>query len=339
MKIFVKLFLMLSISILISNCNTNNNFPDLRGPYFGQTPTGSTPQLFAPGIVSTGANELNICFSPAGDEMFYFVTGPAFEPRIILSSRIENGIWTQPAELPFYDKDRTDSYPFITPDGKKIFFNSSRPYEGMPETTGHHRHSEIWFVEKNISSWGQPQKIDFGGEYRGIGTFPSVSSSGNIYFNATFDRNVSDIYYSKYENGIYSTPERLSDAVNSDARDFHPYIAPDESYLIFDSQRAEDSFGRQDIFISFRDDDGNWTKAVNIGDKVNTPNLELRPYVTFDGKYLFFISMRPIVHEYPSQAMNNIEVGQLINSPGNGLQDVYWIDAGFIYDLKQNSNE
>ncbi|OGU61379.1 MAG: hypothetical protein A2V66_15990 [Ignavibacteria bacterium RBG_13_36_8] len=332
MKIIFYIFCLLSF---LSDClySQEVEFKKFTGPYFGQKPPGMKPEIFAPGIVSTGANELNICFSPTGDEMFYFVTGPAYSPRIILSSRIENGTWATPTELPFFDKNRTDSYPFLTPDGNKLFFNSSRNYDGIDES-GHGRHHEIWFVERNDGLWSEPQKIDFGGEYRGIGTFPSVASSGNIYFNAGFDRDVSDIYYSKYENGIYSTPERLSNAVNSDDRDFHPYIAPDESYLLFDSFREEDSFGGQDIFISFRDEEGNWGKALNIGDKVNTANSELRPYVTFDGKYLFFISSRMNESKLSETSMTGSEIVKLINSPGNGLQDIYWIDAGFINELK-----
>lgn len=330
------LFSFIICLLFLTACQSESQFSDLKGKYFGQPAPGDSAQLFAPGIVSTGANEMNICFSPAGDEMFYFVTGPAFEPRAVLTSKILNGTWTEPLELPFFDKERTDSYPFITPDGKKLFFNSSRPYEGMEVTEGR-RHHEIWYVETNNGQWGVPQKIDFGGEYKGFGTFPSVAANGNMYFNATIDRDVSDIYYSKYENGRYSTPERLSDNVNSDNRDFHPYIAPDESYILFDSNRDEDSKGHQDIFISFRSDSGEWGKAINIGDKVNTANSELRPYVTFDGKYLFFISMRTIQNEFPDNPMTYEQVGELINSPGNGLQDIYWIEADFINELKAKS--
>ena len=326
-------------SVFVFCQSVQKDFPVLKGPYLGQKTPGMTPELFAPGIISTGANEMNICFSPDGDAVFYFITGPSFRPRIILTSFIENSVWTKPMELPFFDIDRTDSYPFMTPDGKKLFFNSSRPYEGMDNSKGP-RHHEIWFAEKDNTSWGRPQKIDFGGKYKGLGTFPSVASNGNIYFNQSFDRAGSDIYYSKYENGNYSMPQRLSDEVNGDAkaRSFHPYIAPDESYLLFDSIREEDSFGQQDIYISFRDKDGKWSKAQNIGKTINSPNSELRPFVTFDGKYLFFISGRVNIPVLSKNQMNNYDVDNLINSPGNGLQDVYWVDAKIIDELKKKVN-
>jgi Tol biopolymer transport system component len=246
-----------------------------------------------------------------------------------------NSVWTEIKELPFFDIDRTDAFPFMTPDGKKLFFNSSRPYEGM-DSSNAHRHWEIWFVEKSGSIWGKPKKIDFGGKYKGLGTFPSVASNGNIYFNQSFDRAGSDIYYSKYENGIYRKPQRLSDEVNGSAntRNFHPFIAPDESYLLFNSKREGDGSGEQDIYICFRNKDGEWSKAQNIGKTINSPNSELRPFVTIDGKYFFFISDRVNIPPRSEKQMTSSEITELINRPGNGSTDVYWVSAKIIDELK-----
>lgn len=314
---------------------TPTEFPTLTGPYLGQKPPGMMPELFAPGIVSKGANDMSICFSPDGDEVFYFITGPSFKPRIILSSHLENNVWTKPNELPFFDKSRTDSRPFMTPDGRRLFFNSGRPYQGMDDSIGN-RDNEIWFVKKNNKSWGEPQKVIFGGQNSGAGTFPSVASSGNIYFSAMTEAGVPNIFYSKFENGQYNLPERLSDEVNGGAidRNFHPYIAPDESYLLFDSMRDGETFGAQDIYVSFRNKEGKWSNAQNIGGVVNSSKMELRPYVTFDGKYLFFISNRIIDPKLSVVEMTDDEIGNLINSPGNGLQDIYWVSAKIIEELK-----
>ena len=336
MKTKTSKFYFLFLIALIYGCHNNQDFPTLKGEYFGQRPPGDSAVIFAPGLVSTGINELSICFSPGGDRMFYFICGPAFNPRIILESRIENSIWTEPKELPFLDHGRSDSYPFMSPDGEKLFFNSGRSYDNN-ESNGTSRHHQIWFVEKMGEGWSDPVKVDFGGEYKGYGTFPSVALNGNIYFNASFDRDVSDLYYSKYEEGRYSIPERLSDSVNSSSPDFHPYIAPDESYIMFDSMRREGSFGRQDIYIAFRKTDGSWGEAINIGEKVNTPGLEMRPYVTVDQKYLFFVSMRVNLTGMPENRMTGEEAAKIINGAGNGSQDIYWIEARFIDELKKHN--
>lgn len=197
---------------------------------------------------------------------------------------------------------------------------------------GHHH--EIWYAEKDGRNWGEPKRVEFEGGFNGFGTFPSVANSGNIYFNARMDTKTSDLYISEYIDGKYKTPKKLSDKVNSSAQEFHPYIAPDESYILFDSTREEDSFGSQDIFISFRDKNGTWTKAKNLGERVNSPNWDIRPFVSFDGKYLFFISSRVILPKLPGNSMTMNKALGVINKPGNGSQDIYWIDAKIIKELR-----
>jgi hypothetical protein len=85
----------------------------------------------------------------------------------------------------------------------------------------------------------------------------------------------------------------------------HPFIAADESYLIWDTER-EDGFGESDLYISFRHKDGTWGKAINLGEQINTNAWEASGYVTPDGKYLFF----------------------------NRGHDLYWVDAHFIEALR-----
>ena len=314
----------LLISILACGGGGASPVEPLTGPYLGQQPPGLEPVLFASGVVTTGAQELSIAFSPNGEEVFFFATGPAYNPRFILHSRLEGGVWTTPREAPFTDPGRTDSYPFVSPDGSKVFFCSGRQIPGANRSSHHH---EIWFVEKAGLGWGESQKIDFGGDLGGVGTFPSVAANGNLYFNGSHDSPSSDIYVSRYENGRYATPENLGPAVNSDAGDFHPFISPDESYILFDSIREEDSFGGNDLFFSIRLEDGSWSPARNLGSAVNTPFGDMRPFVTADRAYLFFASSRPAQDPLPPEGQTYDEISHRLQQPGNGLQDIYWVSA------------
>ncbi|MGE3468256.1 MAG: hypothetical protein AB7J13_15160, partial [Pyrinomonadaceae bacterium] len=81
-------------------------------------------------------------------------------------------------------------------------------------------------------------------------------------------------------------PRLVNKKINT-GKSFHPFIAPDESYLIFDSKR-EDGFGDSDIFISYRQQNGEWGAPINLGSKINTEAWEASASVTPDGKYLFF---------------------------------------------------
>lgn len=335
------IFIIVVLLIVTTGMNARQKgVSELRGPYLGQAPPGETPRIFAPGIVSTGANEMNICFSADGRELFYSMTGPAFKPRIILSSAATDSGWSRASELPFFDPARTDGYPFLSPDGKKLFFNSSRPRRGN-DPSGLPRSGDIWVAERVNGKWGSPKRIDFGEQFKGNRGFPSVASNGNMYFFAMFNGEKAAIYISRYQNGKYADPEKLGEGVNGNgsAMNFHPFIAPDESFLLFDSRREEDNRGLNDIYVCFRKQDGTWSRARNLGETINSPAYDLRPFVTVDGKYLFFASNRESDTLFPKKRLNIDGIRHFLNPPGNGSQDIYWVDAKIIHLLKGSEFE
>jgi len=259
----------------------------------------------------------------------------------MLYSQLEDDHWTDPKEfLPdlvrrgrYYDR-----YPFISPDGKRISFESN--FEPKRPTTNPPGYWSpgIWYVEKLKEGWNNPKEIHFREGFKGRVCYPTIAANGNLYFALWPDRENAIICMSRYENGKYSSPERLSNAIN-DRIENHPYIAPDESYIIFDSERKENSCGgRTDIFISFRDKNGEWMKAQNLGKSVNSIYEDARPFVSFDGKYLFFASDR-INPELPDEPISLKELQQLTNVPANGNQHIYWVDAKVIDELRPENKD
>ena len=87
--------------------------------------------------------------------------------------------------------------------------------------------------------------------------------------------------------------ENVGAPINSAESDQDPFIAPDGSYLIICLTGRDDSVGKYDLYVSFAKDDGAWSEPVSLGQSVNTPGSEFRPYVSRDGKYLFFTSLAP----------------------------------------------
>ena len=118
-----------------------------------------------------------------------------------------------------------------------------------------------------------------------------------------------DIYRSRLTRDGYEKPENLGDSINTEFMDTLPYIAPDESYLLFSSMRP-DGYGDFDLYVSYKKEDGTWTKAKNMCDTINTPARESSSIVSPDGKYLFFMSRR------------------------NGIGEFFWVDAKIIEELK-----
>ena len=98
--------------------------------------------------------------------------------------------------------------------------------------------------------------------------YPSVANNGNMYFTAFGNDSIP--YYlavSKFENGMYQVPERLSDSINFQSGMVYPAIAPDESYIIFVYDQG--TFP-ECLYISFHKHDGSWSRAKKLKSSINS---------------------------------------------------------------------
>jgi Tol biopolymer transport system component len=306
---------LLGVVVVISTCAAPPDVPILQGPYLGQTPPGDTPEMFAPGLVSTGHGEIKAVFTPDGKELLYQLWGAPFP--VILTMKEVDGSWTKPRVASF--SGRIIEGFNISPDGKRIVLTSHEPLDDNEKPLEAGR---VRFIEKTDDGWGEHQPLD-----PSIRGYPAIAASGNLYL-AT-----GDIWMSEWRDGDYGMMKKLGSSINTE--EFYEedlFIAPDESYLLF--CRRDDGFGAWDIFISFRNDDGSWTEAQNMGETINTSATEVYPFVSADGKYLFFGSNRRTHNDYSETPLTYEEKIKILNSPGNGNTDIYWVDTGVIESLK-----
>jgi hypothetical protein len=282
-KIILSFFLLVSGSIYITNAQS--------GPYFGQSAPGTTPIRFAPTKIPL--NAWGITFSPDGLECF--ITQTINNEAVIYTSKETNGTWPNLSVAPF-SGEFWDMEPQITPDGNRMYFGSKRPLPGAPPNVLYQ-----WYIDKTGSGWTEPQPM--AAPLWGIFMmFPSVADNGNMYFTSGNGATTCWIAVSRYENGSYQEPEPVSDSINYLYWAAHPFIAPDESYIIFDA--CTDSINHiYDLFISFRKPDDNWTTAKKIPSPISPGGC---PFVSRDGNYFFFWKTNCIK----------------------------WVDAGFIEDMR-----
>jgi ankyrin repeat protein len=249
-------------------------FPDLRGPYLGQTPPGRTPEVFAPGLVSARFGlHSTVVFSPDGTEAFWSLMIP---PRTVgystgrtMASRLVNGRWTYPQQAVF-DGVPLDDVPFFHPDGQRLYDMADRPIPSVQSAGGEH----IWVWQKTGSGWARPRPLDATVNRLPLHWQFSVDRAGTLYFTSTW-AGARGIFTSRLVNGAHADPVPLESALGPDAQ--FPFIAPDGSYLLF-------TRGMQDLCVSFRDAGGRWSKPVSLGSEFNG----VLPIVSPDGKYLFF---------------------------------------------------
>ncbi len=282
-----KVYFILMLVFVLNACNTKKqevndaDFPPLEHPFFAQNPPGSTPEIFAPRMVSAVNSEPTAAFSPDTEEIYFRRTDEELENHALVAIQYQGNLWTESFMVPRG----------ISPDGKTMHIGNE-------------------YRERTSSGWS---------EVKSLGTpFDSIpimrltaSSKGTYYFDTSpfYDKSdrVGTISYSRLVNGIREEPRTLE--LDMGRKKAHPFIAPDESYLIWDD-RKEGGYGSGDMYISFRQKDGSWGAAINLGEPINTEYYDGSGSVTSDGKYFFFT-------RFP-----------------NNKKTTMWVDAGFIEALR-----
>lgn len=256
----------------------------LQGPYLGETPPGTEPKVFAPGLVSTARNsEFAITFSPDGKEVYFTRRSDGGGRNAIMVSRRDPDGWSAPEEAAFC-KGFPSHEPHITPDGKRLFFGCNRPRPGSNQAE-----YGIWLTERTSGGgWGEPR-------YHGPGMYVSASRTGDLYMTDIFNSAGGGIVRYPYAGGTLGAPEKVGGGVNAPVAGDHAFIAPDGSLIVFDSYfRPGGQGGEGDLWVCFKKPDGTWTEALNLGDTVNTPATNFCPSLSPDGKYLFYSTFRDI---------------------------------------------
>ncbi len=274
--------LSLNTAFAQENIENDSSFPLLEGLYLGQKPPGLTPEVFAPGIVSTEHRDLSAFFSPDMKEFYFTRKDVKNKKWSLVVFKSENNRWRESVVGPRVGR------PIFAPDGKTMHLGSK-------------------YMERTETGWSEVKSLGpmFDREDWGI-MHLSASTKGTYVFDDYKSNDV--IRISTLKDGKRQAPKKMGPVINTGKWTAHPFIAPDESYLIWDSEK-DSGYGDSDLYISFRQQDGSWGVAINMGDKINTSSGESGGYVTPDGKYFFF-------------------------NKADGDGDIFWVDARVIENLR-----
>ncbi len=288
--------------------STLGRYVELSGDYLGQVKPGSSPKPFAPEILlNTHRPHGGLTVSPDGNSIYWVaaLTYGTYQKTWTMSR--EGDRWSRPKVAPF-SAEYINGRPSISSDGKAYFLQSDRPADENDDTADFN----IWGFERSSTGCGEWKDLGspLNSDKNELG--PSVSDNGTLYFYSDIEGGYGllDIYLSRHVKGRYQEPENLGGSINSDSMESTPYVAPDESYLLFASYR-DGGYGDFDLYISFKMEDGSWTKARNLGESVNTPARDCSPSVTNDGRFMFFESRR------------------------SGTGEVFWVDTKIIEDMRR----
>lgn len=244
---------------VLANYSSAGSKEDTKNQYFGETPPNLTPKLFEPKQLSPNGRFEGGTFTPDMQTFYFTRKNGKYKNRAFFVIHNKNSHWV--------DESETDiRWPEFSADGNVMYVGKQ-------------------YRERTVTGWSEAKSP---GEFiNKMAHGRSVSANGTYYYTVYDEPDVGAIHFARNVNGKFEEPVKLSSAINTGTFIAHPYIAPDESYLIWDMRR-KDSYGLADLYISFKQQDGTWLPAINMGSKINTDMQESSPRVTHDGKYLFF---------------------------------------------------
>ncbi|NMO13649.1 Xaa-Pro aminopeptidase [Pyxidicoccus fallax] len=280
------------------------------------------PELYGAGVFTTGAWDFFMAFSPDQRRVLFGRADDAFERfELFETRRGEGGQWSPPVK-PRFAEQWSNADPHLSPDGRSVFFISDRP---LPGETGPRASYDIWRASLRADGeWGEATRLPAPVNDASLDEWsPAVAANGNLYFGGERPgtRGGSDLWVSRLVDGVYQPPENLGNAINTAMHELEPWIAPDESYLLFSALRRPDGLGGYDLFLSRRTPMG-WERARPLCEGINSKASDYNQSVTPDGKWLYFSSTRP----------HTGDVGERFDVPrndatlrgiGNGTGDIY----------------
>ena len=190
-------------------------------------------------------------------------------------------------------------HPFVSHKGDKIYFTAHDEFT-LPE---HKESSKIWYANRLENSWSEATPVDSPINDDFV-FYPNQAKNGDLYY---FDISKRGTYYAPNKNGKF--PEVQKVAIGG----VHAFISPSQDYLLVNSRNRVDKERKSDIYVYFKENDGTWSKAINLGSDVNSNFSETCPSITPDGKILFFGRYE--------------EAG--------GESNFYWVSTEVIHKLKK----
>ena len=254
--------------------------------------------------VSSPLNDYNLSYDGAERIRVFARSEADFANAMIYVSGRKSGRWSLPEPIGFSDPRYSDTDPWLTPDGRTLYFASNRPTAERPGK----KDLDLWRSRRSRDGrWSAPEHLgpavngpgpELGPEYHG----------GILYFGSARKngRGGLDIYAARGRDGAFpDAPELLSGPFNTAASESDFTLSPDGRHAVF--WRMIGAKGV--LHIAGRTGAG-WSVPVPLPEGVNIGPFNFTPSFARDGRTLRFASTRA----RPGQA--------------EGMADIYVVKLG-----------
>ena len=238
----------------------------------------------------------------------YLATNPPVSKRVLVNKYIENckngKVVTQTKFKtdiknlgPVINTKYSEYVPVISSDESMLIFTyrGIRSKGGLmdeklkPDVDGDY-YEDIFISQKVGNEWLIPESIGDNINTKGHDASIALSADGQkLFIFRSTPKDHGDIYMSMLDGEVWSTPERLGPTINTKYWEGSVSISSDEKTLYFASERPG-GYGKRDIWMSNKLENGEWGEAINMGPNINTPLNEDAPFIHPDGMTLFLSS-------------------------------------------------
>ena len=179
-----------------------------------------------------------------------------------------------------------DVSPLLSPDGKSLYFVRALHENNNGGATGG---MDIWRSDKNDQGVWQAAINETRWNTKDNNAVIGISRDGKTVYLLNAYKNRDGVVFSKLFNGSWTAPQLIPIKGINKSNLVGFYMSPSFDVLLI-SKNDKDSFGQEDLYVSVRDSLDHWSEPQNLGPVINTPGFEISPFLSADGKKLYFSS-------------------------------------------------
>ena len=216
------------------------------------------------------AHDASPAFTPGGDTVV-FTRGSGTARRLYVAHR-HDGAWSTPMRAPFSEQ-WMDFEPAMAPDGSYLVFVSNRPANGEGQALDGDwggkpqpgRGGNLWRVDRVGDGWGTPVRLSDVVSASNSTFSPAVGKDGSLYFvRVNRDNGAFRLYRSRCDHTACQVAQPLALGAVGDRSDYDPAVAPDQSFIVFSSDRPPAPSNGGDLFIAYATP-GGWSAPMDLG--------------------------------------------------------------------------